>query len=492
MNSLSPASLTADAPVRSFDCLFVGGRWAAPSGDEVIEVVSPVTEERIASVPAAGSADVDNAVTAARQVFESAEWSGLAPAERARSMRRVADEIDARVPEMTQAFTAEVGAPLALSEMIQQMAAHFWRRNADLLEQTEFERGRDWGSGAGTLVAEPVGVVAAIGPWNGPAANLSMKMAPALAAGCAVVAKPSWEGPLTTLILAEAVEAAGLPAGLVSILPGDREVGDHLVGHAGIDKVSFTGSTAAGRRVMQRCAGRIARVTLELGGKSAAIVTDDAVIEDFLPSLVGASVGHSGQVCAALTRVLVSRQRHDEVVEAMASAFGALRVGDPFDRATDLGPLVAERQRRRVEDYIATGRAAGARVAIGGGRPAGLERGWFVEPTLFVDVTNDMRIAREEIFGPVVCVLPYSDLDEAVAIANDSEYGLSGSVYTSDLDLGARLARRIRTGQVFLNGGGTTLDAPFGGYKQSGLGREGGPEGLESFCETKLIVERGL
>ncbi|GAA4548642.1 aldehyde dehydrogenase [Pseudonocardia xishanensis] len=478
--------------LRSFDRLYIGGRWRAPAGDELIEVVSPSTEERLGEVPAGSPADIDLAVDAARQAFDSGAWPGLDPAERSRLLRRVADEIDARVPEMTHAFTAEVGAPLALSEMIQKMAAHFWRRNADLLDAMNFEQGRDWGSGAGTLRREPLGVVATISPWNGPTANISMKMAPALAAGCTVVAKPAREGPVSTLIMAEAIEAAGLPEGVVSIVPAGREVGEHLVGHPGVDKVSFTGSTVAGRRVMELCAGRIARVTLELGGKSAAIIADDIPFDEFLPGLVAGGIGHSGQVCAALTRVLVSEVRHDDLVEALAAAFAATKVGDPFDPATALGPLVAERQRDRVEGYLELGRSEGARVAAGGGRPADLPRGWFVEPTLFADVTNDMRIAREEIFGPVVSVLRYRDLDEAVAIANDSDYGLSGSIYATDLDLAGSLARRIRSGQVFLNGCGTTLDAPFGGYKQSGLGREGGPEGLEAFFETKLIVERGL
>ena len=482
----------ASVSVRSFGKLFIGGSWQASAGDERMDVISPVTEELIATVPAAQPGDVDRAVSAARQAFDSGEWPGLPVAERRRLMRKVADEIDARAPELIETFTAEVGAPLRFSKVVAYMTSHFLRRNADLAGEMPIERPRDWGTGSGVLRREPVGVAAVITPWNIPTASISMKMAPALAAGCTVVAKPAWEGPVATLIMAEAIEAAGLPAGVVSILPGGRDAGQHLVSHRDVDKVTFTGSTAAGRRIMEACSERVARVTLELGGKSAAIVADDIPLNDFLPSLVRGGINHSGQVCAALTRVLVSRRRHDELVDALSGAFAAMRMGDPFDRATQLGPLVAERQRERVEDYISLGRAEGAKVAAGGGRPAGLDRGWFVEPTLFVDATNDMRIAREEIFGPVITVLPYDGLDEAIDIANDSEYGLSGSVYTNDLDLGRNVARRIRSGQVFLNGAGTTLDAPFGGFKQSGIGREGGSEGIEEFFESKLIVERGI
>ncbi|NKY60585.1 aldehyde dehydrogenase [Nocardia flavorosea] len=477
------------AVVRSHDKLFIGGRWVDPATSSRIDVVSPMTEEKIATVPEAGSVDIDRAVDAARAAFDSGAWTTLSRKDRVAALNRVADEIEARLPEMISTFSSEVGAPLAVSEAFHAMAVQFWRRNAQLLQSYDFEDRRRWDQSAGTVVREPVGVVGAIIPWNGPVANASLKLSAALAAGCSVVVKPAREGPVSTFLLAEALAAAGLPEGLVSILPGDRPVGAHLVDHRGVDKVSFTGSTAAGKKIMQSCAARVARVTLELGGKSAAIITDDAVFEDVLPSLIPASVGHSGQVCAAVTRVLAPRSRYTEFVDVLGAALRGLRVGDPFAPDTILGPLVSERQRTRVENYIGIGREEGARVVTGGGRPQGMERGWFIEPTLFADVDNSMRIAREEIFGPVVVAIPYTDIEEAVAIANDSEYGLSGAVYSGDHEVGQKIARRIRTGQIFVNSAGLCLTEPFGGYKQSGLGREGGVEGIGAFLETKLIVE---
>jgi aldehyde dehydrogenase (NAD+) len=314
-----------------------------------------------------------------------------------------------------------------------------------------------------------------------------MKIAPALAAGCTVVLKPAPEGPVSPMLLAEALEAAELPAGVVNVLPAGRETSEHLVVHPDVDKVAFTGSTAAGRRIMSLCGERIARITLELGGKSAAIIADDVPLEDVLPTVVPAGIGHSGQVCAALTRILVPRKRHDEVTEAIAARLDVVIVGDPMDPRTVLGPLAAERQRSRVEGYIAAGREEGATLAYGGGRPAHLDRGWFVEPTLFANVQNSMRIAREEIFGPVLSVIAFDDLDDAVAIANDSDYGLSGAVFARDPELAEQIARRVRTGQISVNTWGMCVVQPFGGYKQSGLGREGNIEGLASCLETKVI-----
>lgn len=475
--------------IRSFERLFIGGLWEQPAGGDLIEVISPSTEGPLGTVPAAGDRDIDAAVTAARVAFDDGRWSGLSPNERAQILNRVADEIQNRLPEMIETFTAEVGAPLAVSEAFHQIAVTLWRRNARLAEQLSSDEQRSWDGGSGHVVREPVGVVAAVIPWNGPVTNSSLKLGPALAAGCSVVLKPAWEGPTSTFILAEAIEAAGMPTGVVSIVPAGRDVGEYLVSHPQVDMVTFTGSTAAGRRVMQLCSDRIARITLELGGKSAGIIADDIDLGEVLPTLIGASVGHSGQVCAAITRVLVSRRRYNEAVEIIAGALAGLKVGDPFASDTVLGPLVAERQRQRVENYIALGRTEGARVVTGGGRPEGLDRGWYVEPTLFDQVHNSMRIAREEIFGPVVVAIPYDDIDDAIAIANDSEYGLSGAVWTNDMDLARDVTRRVRTGQMFINGAGFCIYEPFGGFKQSGMGREGGSEGLSSFLETKLVVD---
>jgi acyl-CoA reductase-like NAD-dependent aldehyde dehydrogenase len=476
-----------NSTVRSFDKIFVGGRWVVPSSDQLIEVVSPITEEVIATIPEAVAADFDQAVAAARQAFDHGPWPRMTPAERAEVLARVGKEVEARLPEMINAFTQEIGAPAAVSAAFHDNAIKMWGDASTLHERFEFEEERTWADGHGTLVREPVGVVATIIPWNGPVATASLKIGPALAAGCTVVLKPAPEGPVSTMILAEALEAAGFPEGVVSILPGGREAGEHLVKHPDVDKVTFTGSTAAGKRIMGLCADRIARVTLELGGKSAGIIADDIPLDQVLPTLSFAGIGSSGQVCAAITRIVVPRHRQDEVANALADIFEGIKVGDPREGDTVLGPLAAERQRDRVEDYIRIGLEEGARLVTGGGRPKGLDKGWFVEPTIFADVSNDMRIAQEEIFGPVICIIPFDTVEEAVAIANDSDYGLSGAVYASDQELAESIARQIRTGQISINTWGMCVVQPFGGYKQSGLGREGNVEGLSAFLETKLI-----
>lgn len=474
--------------LRSFDQLFVGGRWAVPASGDRLEIVSPATEELLGSVPSATNADVDAAVAAARTAFDAGGWPATEPAERAAVLNRVADEMERRLPEMTDCFAQELGAPEPVAARFHEISVNVWRRNAALLSDFPFTEATEWGEGSGTIVREPVGVVAAISPWNGPVPVNSLKISAGLAAGCTVVAKPAPEAPASVMVLAEAIEAAGVPEGVVSILPGGREVGEHLVTRPEIDKVSFTGSTAAGRAVMALCADRIARVTLELGGKSAGIILPDADLAEVLPTLLAAGVGHSGQVCAAITRVLAPRSRYDEVCGALAAAIGTLKVGDPrTDPEVAIGPLVAQRQQQRVLDYIDLGVREGARIAIGGGVPKGLDHGWFVEPTLLVDVENTMRVAREEIFGPVIVVIPYTDVDDAVRIANDSEYGLAGAVYSADHDAAHAVARRIRTGQIAVNGAGACLYAPFGGFRQSGIGREGGTDGLLAYLETKLI-----
>jgi len=473
--------------LRSFEHLFIGGRWVEPASERKIRVVSPVTEQLLATVPEATEGDIDAAVAAARLAFDEGPWPRLDPAERASALLRIRGEIAARLDEMVETFSAEIGAPLPVSRAFHENALAMWDDMASAHTKLQLVEARSWADGSGHLVREPVGVVGTVIPWNGPVATASLKISPALAAGCTVVLKPAPEGPVSTMLMAEAIGAAELPDGVVSILPAGRTTGEHLVGHAGVDKVSFTGSTAAGKRVMSICSDRIARVTLELGGKSAAILAEDVELEEVLPTLIPAGVGHSGQVCAALTRVIVPRSRQEELIEAMAPAFEALKVGNPFDPETALGPLAAERQRDRVEGYITLGLEEGARLVCGGGRPAGLETGWYVEPTLLADVSNEMRVAREEIFGPVICLIPYDSLDEAVEIANDSEYGLSGAVYARDQGLAESVAARVRTGQIFVNSWGMCVVQPFGGFKQSGLGREGGLEGYSDFFESKLV-----
>jgi aldehyde dehydrogenase (NAD+) len=473
--------------VRSFDRLYVGGRWVTPSSDSVIEVISPATENVIARVAQAQDADIDAAVAAARQAFDDGPWPHLPASERAAALRRIKAEIAQRIPEMSRSFSLEIGAPVGLSEAFHQGALVMWEGAARVLESYEFDEHRPSEEGTARLRHEPVGVVGTITPWNAPVGNGSIKLAPALAAGCTAVLKPAPEGPSSAMLLAEAFEAAGLPEGVVSVLPAGREVGEHLVRHPDVDKVAFTGSTAAGKRIMSLCGERIARVTLELGGKSAGIIADDIPLDEDLPGLVMAGLGHSGQVCAALTRILVPRRRLDEIAGKIADIMRGIEVGDPLSPGTQLGPLAMERQRDRVEAYVQAGIDEGATLVTGGKRPPGLERGWYFEPTLFSGVRNSMRIAQEEIFGPVLCLIPFEDEQDAISIANDSPYGLSGAVYASDLDLAERIASRVRTGQMWINGWGMCVTEPFGGFKQSGLGREGGVEGMSAYLESKYI-----
>jgi aldehyde dehydrogenase (NAD+) len=338
------------------------------------------------------------------------------------------------------------------------------------------------------VTKEPVGVVGAIAPWNVPLFIAAAKLAPSLVAGCTVVYKPAPETPFDAFRLAEIFEEAGLPKGVLSVIPAGREVSEHLVKHPGVDKISFTGSGVGGKRIGGLCGERLKRCTLELGGKSAAIILDDADISTAIPTLLPNAIMNNGQACIAQTRILAPRSRYDEVVDALVAGVAALTVGDPHDPATEVGPVVAERQRARIEGYLDSGREEGATVAVGGGRPAGQDKGWFVEPTVFSNVDNKMRIAQEEIFGPVLVVIPYDGDEQAVDIANDSSYGLCGSVWTADNDRGLGVARQVRTGTYMLNGG-SPIDfaTPFGGYKESGVGREFGPEGLETFLEKKSI-----
>lgn len=469
----------------TFDRFLIGGSWVEPVGAGRLDVISPSTEDVISSVPDPTVADMDRAVAAAVACDELGEWRRTEPVERAAGIRRIADGIEARTAELAQVFAGEIGCPVQGGLQFHQMSVAILREFARLCEQTPFEERRD--NGNVRIRLEPVGVVAGIIPWNGPVAAAAMKLGPALAAGCSIVLKPAPEGPLTTYILAEIIEQAELPAGLVSILPGGREVGEHLVKHPQVAKIAFTGSTAAGRRIMSLAGERVARISLELGGKSAAIIGMDVDPADTLPTLLPAGIGHSGQVCAAITRVIIPRHRENEWVEAFAAAAQSVEVGDPFDEKTAIGPLAMERQRDRVEGYLALAREEGAITAAGGTRPIGLDKGWYIQPTVLAGVNNAMRVAQEEIFGPVVCLIPYDTEDEAIAIANDSEYGLSGAVYSHSDELVERVVREVRTGQIFINSAGICVTQPFGGFKQSGLGREGGSEGLSAYLETKTV-----
>ncbi len=477
--------------MHDYDKLFIGGAWVEPAGAGTIDVISPHSEERVGRVPEGTSADVDRAVAAARTAFDEGDWPRRSPEERQQSVRRFADLYATKFDEMSTLITTEMGSPILFSQLAQVpvpwMMLDAFIKNAQV---HPWEETRTGVLSPEVLVRrEPVGVVGAIVPWNVPQFTTMSKLAPALLTGCTIVIKPSPETPLDGMLMAELLQEAGIPRGVVSIIPAGREVGEHLVRHPGIDKIAFTGSTAAGRQIAAICGEQLKRCSLELGGKSAAIILDDADVGTTVENLKMASLMNNGQACVAQTRILASRSRYGEVVDALGEMVGGLTVGDPLEMTTEVGPLVAERQQERVEKYIALGQEEGAKVVAGGsGRPEGTEKGWYVRPTLFADVDNRMRIAQEEIFGPVLAVIPYDGVDEAVRIANDSEYGLAGSVWTADEDAGRDVARRVRTGTYGVNKYSMDFNAPFGGFKASGVGREFGPEGIDEYVEFKTIV----
>jgi acyl-CoA reductase-like NAD-dependent aldehyde dehydrogenase len=466
------------------DKLYLGGEWVAPAGTGTLEVIDSTSEEVIGSVPEGSVEDADRAVRAARTAFDS--WAATPVAERTAYLTEVAAALSARMDELAELITHEVGMPLTLSKLVQvglplasfssaaQIAADFtWEQEV----------------GNSLIVREPVGVVAAITPWNYPLHQIAAKVAPALAAGCTVVLKPSEVAPLNAFVLADIFAEVGLPAGVFNLVTGvGPVVGEALAGHPEVDMISFTGSTRAGRRVSEVASASVKRVALELGGKSANVILDDADFPTAVADGVGKCYLNSGQTCSALTRMLVPRSRLAEAEEIARATAEVFQPGDPFAEGTFLGPLVSAMQRDRVRTYIEKGVGEGARLVTGGAEaPEGLDRGYFVAPTVFSDVTPDMTIAREEIFGPVLVMMPYDTEDEAVAIANGTDYGLAGGVWSGDPARAERVARRMRTGQVEVNGGAFNPMAPFGGYKQSGNGRELGAFGLEEFLEVKAI-----
>ena len=469
--------------------LYSGGAWTTPHSDERLTVVSPHTGRPIGSAPAASAADVDRAVDLARRAFDSGEWPRTAPAVRAEAVARLGALYAERLDEMATVISSENGSPIVFSQLgqvgaIPRLIEGFVEASAALAWEEEVPGA----FGGARVLREPVGVVAAITAWNVPQILIVAKLVPALLAGCCVVVKPAPESPIDALLLADIVDGCGFPPGVVSILPGGVDAGRHLVAHPSVDKVTFTGSTVVGREIGAVCGRQLKRVSLELGGKSAAIVLDDADLARTAAGLRFASFMNNGQACAAQTRVLVPRARQAEAVEALADAVASFVVGDPLDAATEIGPLVTSRQRDRVRGYVDLGLEEGARRVVGDGPlPAGTGDGWYVPPTLFADVDNRMRIAQEEIFGPVVVVIPYEDDDDAVRLANDSIYGLGGSVWTADKARGLDIARRVRTGMFGVNTFGPDVITPFGGYKSSGMGREYGIEGLQSFVELKCV-----
>ncbi|WP_175796433.1 aldehyde dehydrogenase [Burkholderia anthina] len=470
--------------------LFIGGKWVEPSSDQTISVLNSATEELFEVVPEAQAADVDRAVASAREAFDRGPWPRMSHAERARYLTAIADELDKRADQHARIWTTETGVVFSASKSRMATFGDSYRYYASLADSYPFQERHTPENGGRLAIVErePVGVVAAVVAWNGAPGLIASKVAPALIAGCTVIVKASPEAPGAAYILAEACEAANLPAGVLNIVTADRAVSEHLVLHPDVDKVAFTGSTAAGRRIASICGERIARCTLELGGKSPAVLLDDYDIETAAKAITSRATFLTGQVCFSLTRVIVSRNRHDELVDALSAHFGKVKVGDPFDPDTEMGPLAMARQRERVEHYIGQGIQDGATLAVGGSRPSHLPRGYFIEPTVFGNVTNNSTIAREEIFGPVLSVIAADSEEHAVDIANDTAFGLNAAVFTKDPERAYAVARRLRAGTVGHNAVRREHRLPFGGFKQSGLGREGGPDGLLPYLEAKVII----
>jgi acyl-CoA reductase-like NAD-dependent aldehyde dehydrogenase len=472
------------------DSAYLDGGWVPAAGGRLV-VLDPATEQPVVQALDGSAETVTRAVAAARRSFDGGAWRAQDLASRTDVCEAVLAAIEDRVEELAWLGTLQMGCPITVSRAMVRAGAALFRAYVDGARSLTYTYLRRDSAGSSLVLREPVGVVGAITPWNGPLAAVLNKVLPALLTGCSVVLKPAPETPLEGGLLAEMFTAAGLPDGVLNVVPGGRAAGAALVTAAGVDKITFTGSTGTGRSVGESCGRLFRRQSLELGGKSAGIVLEDADLAEAVPQIVAGNFFNSGQACIAISRVLVPTARLDELTEALRAEAAALVVGDPRDERTQLGPLVTERQRERVEAHIASGREQGARLVLGGGRPAGLPTGWYVEPTLFTGVTNDMAIAQEEIFGPVLSVLTYDGEDDAVALANDSAYGLHGAVFTSDPEHGVAVARRLRAGSVAVNRSGLTPGTPYGGVKDSGVGREHGAEGVAAFLEYRSVVLPG-
>ncbi|MFJ3804742.1 aldehyde dehydrogenase, partial [Streptomyces sp. NPDC090088] len=472
------------------DRLFIGGEWVKPSSTIMRDVLDSGSEQVFLSVAEAQAADIDRAVGAARTAFDQGPWPQMTHAERAAYLRAFAEGWRAHAGDVEQLWPRESGGVAALARPFTDRAAREWDDNAALADSFPFNEviTPSEGGAFGLVRREPVGVVGAIIPWNAPVASLSHKVAPALLAGCTVVLKTAPQAPGEGYLVAQIAQEIGLPPGVLNVVTADREVSELLVRDPRVDKISFTGSTAAGRRIASLCGDRVARYSLELGGKSAAIILEDTDVEQTARTLSAAESLLSGQVCSSLTRLIVVRERHDEFVDALAATFSQAVVGDPYDNATQIGPLASAEQRDRVEGYVAKGVEQGAVLVTGGRRPKHLDRGYYIEPTVFAGVDNAHVIAQEEIFGPVLSVIAADNEEDAVRIANDSIFGLNASVFTADTDRALRVAERLRSGTVGHNAVRSDLSLGFGGFKQSGIGREGGAEGLRLFLESKAVI----
>ena len=470
--------------MRTHQHFYIDGAWQSPAGAETIEVRSAATEEIIGRVPKGTADDVDRAVRAARRAFDG-DWARTEPAERSAWLEKLAAALEKRVPDIATTISQEVGMPITMSTAIQaQLPVKTARIFATLASEVDIREE----VGNSIIVREPFGVVGMITPWNFPLHQIMAKVAPAIAAGCTMVLKPSEVAPLNSYLLADAALEIGLPAGVLNIVHGDGPTaGEAIARHPGVDMISLTGSIRSGQRVSALAAETLKKVTLELGGKSACIILDDAPFEKAVPAGVNNAMLNSGQTCSAWTRMIVPRARVDEVLELASGALAKLTLGDPLDPKARLGPLVSDTQRRRVEGYVQKGIEEGARLIAGGRRPAAFTRGHYLEPAIFAGVRSGMTIAQEEIFGPVLAILSYDTEEEAIAIANDTIYGLGGGVWSGDKERAMNVARRLRTGQVDINGGRFNPLAPFGGYRRSGIGREFGKYGLEEYFQIKAI-----
>ncbi|KJL42303.1 Geranial dehydrogenase [Microbacterium trichothecenolyticum] len=476
--------------ISSHSGLYVAGEWAEDPGREWLQVLNPSNEEVVGRIPLATRRDVDRAVDAAVEVHESGSWRAVDLAERVKLLEAIAQGIERRAADFDRTYVLDQGGLASFAGAITAMGANVFRATAVFAEQIDLGPTlRETLGEAVYLSREPVGPVAAIVPWNSPLNLAAVKIASALLAGCPIVVKVDPVAPLALFLLAEVIEEVGVPAGVVSFLPGGREVGEQLVSHPGIRAITFTGSTRAGQQVMIAAAQRMTRVMLELGGKSAAIALEDADPAQFAPLIAFGSVLQAGQVCTTQSRILVPASRKDEWIPALTEAFRALVVGDPADSATTVGPLATQAQLDRVEAFVARAREDGATVLTGGAKPKGsaFDRGYWYQPTLITDTNPEMQITCEEVFGPVITVQPYDDLDDAIAIANSTEFGLNNGIYTPDTDKAIAVAPRLTSGVVSVNTFGPSALAPYGGMKMSGMGREGGLEGVLEFTEIKQI-----